>query len=126
MSRGHTHIGVGHHFDIIDENHADIGDWFGHAGQPVLGFEPVKFLIGHFEGDMAVAGFHLGDAAGGVGDEFDRHGFEFWRAAPIILKGFEPDKGVAFEFFDHIGAAADQGGFKSVCADLFVVFFGIT
>jgi hypothetical protein len=41
------------------------------ASGPAL--QPVVFLVGHFQRDVAVAGFDFGHPGGGIGDELDRH-----------------------------------------------------
>lgn len=120
---GHPHVGVGHHLDVVEENHPDVADRRGDACQRAA-LQPVVFLIGHFQRDVGVAALHLGHPGGGVGDELDCHGVELGLAAPIVGVGLQTDEGVPLELFHHVGAGADGGGLEALGADLFVIGLG--
>ena len=79
---------VEHRVDVGDEDHGDVGHRLGLAGEAGLAFQAVEFLVRNFEGEVGGAGFDFGDAAGGIGDEFEHHGLEGRLAAPVAGMAF--------------------------------------
>ena len=103
-----TDVLVVHHAAIGDEDHADIGNRGADALEAGFRFEPIIFLVGHFQRDVRGAALDFSDAAGCIRHELEDHGLESWLAAPIFRIGLEPQIGVAFVGIDHIGAGADR------------------
>ncbi len=124
VMRREAHIAIQHRADIVDEQHADIRNRPVGAADTVTRTQAVVFLIGHFEGDMAVAALNLGDATRGIGDKADGHALELGRTAPVIGVGAQPDEGVALETLDHVGAGSDGRRLEALWADLLVVVPG--
>ena len=122
MGRGLAHVRVGHHLDVVQEDHPDVRNRRGSAGQ--RGLQAVVFLIRDFQRDVAVARFHFGHAGGGVGHELDRHGLELGRAAPVVFVRLQADIGVALELLDHIGAGTDGCRLEAFGTDAFVIGLG--
>ena len=122
MAGGEAHILVEHHrLDVGEEDHRDVGHRGGHPGQALLGLQPIEFLVGDVEGDIRLAGLDLGDAAGGVGHEFEHHRLERRLAAPVVRVGLQPQERVALEFLDHVRAGADRRLLETFGADLLVI-----
>ena len=125
VNRGHSgfaHVGVGHHFDVVQEDHPDVGH--GRCIGVHIALQAVVFFIGHFQRDMAGPAFNLGHTGGGVGHELDRHRVKVRLAAPVVGIGLQAHKGVLFELFHHIGAGANRGLFKPFRAHCGVICLG--
>lgn len=110
-----------HRLDVRQKDHRDVGHGGRDAGQALLGFQTVVFLVRHVEGHLRLAQFDLGDAAGGVGHELDDRRLERRLAAPIVRIRLEPHERIALVFLDHIGAGADGTCFEAFGADLCVI-----
>ncbi len=102
--RREAYIAIEHRVDIGEEDHGDVGHRFCLADQPRLALQTVEFLVGDFEGEVRSAGFHFGDAAGGIGDELEHHRVEGGLAAPIAGMRLQAQERVALEGVDLVRA----------------------
>ena len=122
MSECLADVGIFHHFDIIEENHADVGNRRALADQSLFGSQSVVLLVWNLDCDVGTAAFDFRDAAAGIGHKFENDCLELWLGSPILVKTFQPDKTVSLELIDHIRAGTDRRGLKPFSTNFLVIF----